>query len=184
VYFFCLLRCTAATTNLVLRIPHYSLCCFGGYSALFSALSAERLLVLVALVLSYLLTFSAFAPALSYGLSWVEGIPPKYLQCSNNAPPPEPQPQLVALLRRLLLRTLTATTLLKKQVARTIVLTNCTTTKTITTTTTVLARLTLLQLATTINIIAITYRLSVSTNSLLTTNTHHNINSPLTSSNS
>jgi hypothetical protein len=76
------------------------------------------------------------------------------------------------------------TTLLKKQVARTIVLTNCTTTKTTTTTTTVLARLTLRQLATTINIIAITYRLSVSTNSLLTTNTHHNINSPLTSSNS
>jgi hypothetical protein len=184
VYFFCLLRCTAATTNLVLRIPHYSLCCFGGYSALFSALSAERLLVLVALVLSYLLTFSAFAPALSYGLSWVEGIPPKYLQCSNNAPPPEPRPQPVALLRRLLLRMRTATTTLLKKLVKTTVLTTYTTTKTITTTTTVLVRLILLLPATTTSITAITYRLSVSTNSLLSTNSHHSISFPLTRSSS
>ncbi|CAF3458035.1 unnamed protein product, partial [Fusarium graminearum] len=50
-----------------------------GLLGIVSAPSAERLLVLVALFLSYL-TFSAFAPALSYGLSWAEGIPPKYLQ--------------------------------------------------------------------------------------------------------
>lgn len=50
-------------------------------------LSAERLLVLVAFFLSFLPTFSAFTPALSCGLSWVEGIPHPSIRNVSPLPP-------------------------------------------------------------------------------------------------
>ncbi|KAG5655819.1 hypothetical protein KAF25_008938 [Fusarium avenaceum] len=65
--------------DLVLRFPQYFALLFWGLPGSVSTLSAERLLVcFVAIFLgfSYLPTFSAFAPAFSCGLSWVEGIPP------------------------------------------------------------------------------------------------------------
>ncbi|KAH6963493.1 hypothetical protein DER45DRAFT_534724 [Fusarium avenaceum] len=65
--------------DLVLRFSQHFALLFWGLPGSVSTLSGERLLVcFVAIFLgfSYLPTFSAFAPAFSCGLSWVEGIPP------------------------------------------------------------------------------------------------------------
>lgn len=65
--------------DLVLRFPQRLALLLWGLPGIVSTLSAERLLVcFVAFFLgfSYLPTFSAFTPAFSRGLSWVEGIPP------------------------------------------------------------------------------------------------------------
>jgi hypothetical protein len=67
-----------------------------GLLGIVSTLSAEHLLVLVAFFLPFQPTFSAFTPAFSCGLSWVEGIPPSI--CYVSPLPPLPSyPYLSAL---------------------------------------------------------------------------------------
>jgi hypothetical protein len=90
VFFF---PCYGYGYDLVLRFPQRFALLLWGLPGTVSTLSAERLIVcFVAFFLgfSYLPAFSAFTPAFSCGLSWVEGIPPSTSYVSPLPPLPLP----------------------------------------------------------------------------------------------